>query len=233
MPAGKKLIVHVGAHDLRAAVDLAQHAGRCGACAISSLPPAGDRAVVREYYRTLAQESPVPLVLYYFPVAVPTAFKAPEDLIEVCELPNVLGVKFTDFNLFLLHRLTEMGKTVFNGYDEVLAAGLLMGAQGGIGSTYNVMPQVYLKIAEAAREGNWEMARHWQFAANRVIEVLVQFPFAAALRTVMGARGFDCGPSMKEELLSRGEQKTLLHALDQAMTPELKSIIEWENTVTA
>jgi N-acetylneuraminate lyase len=226
MPVGKSLIVHVGAQDLRVAIDLAQHAAEFGACAISSLPPQGDQVAVREFYRALAQESPIPLILYYFPAAAPTAFEAPEDLIEVCELPNVLGIKFTDYNLFLLHRLIKLGKTVFNGYDEVLAGGLLMGAQGGIGSTYNIMPKVYLKIAEAARAGNWETARHWQFAANRVIEVLIQFPFMAALRTVMADRGFDCGPSMKEELLGPAERRKLLTALDSVMSAELKSIIE-------
>jgi N-acetylneuraminate lyase len=224
--SGKKLLVHVGAQDLTIAVKLAQHASDWRACAVSSLPPVGDRKKVWEYYRTLAQESPLPLVLYYFPQAGPSAFQTAENLVEICQFPNVLGVKFTDFNLYLLHQLVELGKTVFNGYDEVLAAGLLMGAQGGIGSTYNVMPQVYLKIAEAARRGDWHTARQWQFAANRVIAVLVKYPFAGALRAVMRRRGFDCGPIMNGELLSADVQQRLLKEFDRAMTPELKSIIE-------
>jgi N-acetylneuraminate lyase len=231
LPDGKKMIVHVGAQDLRVAVDLAQHAARLGAHAISSLPPVGGREAVRDYYVALAKESPLPLLLYYFPKAVPTAFTNTEDLIEVCDLPNVLGVKFTDFNLYLLERLVARGKTIFNGYDEVLAAGLLMGAQGGIGSTYNIMPQVYLEIARAAQLGDWETSRRWQRQANRVIETLIGFPFAAVLRAVMRHRGFDCGPSMKVEPLSAAAEGQLFAQLDHSMTTELKSIIEWREPV--
>ena len=231
LPRGKKLIVHVGAKDVGVAVDLARHAARHGAHAISSLPPAGDRKTVREYYATLARESSIPLLLYYFPKAAPTAFTDSEDLLEVCAMPNVLGVKFTDFNLYLLHRLVERGKTVFNGYDEVLAAGLLMGASGGIGSTYNIMPQVYLEIARAAGQGEWETARMWQYRANRVIETLVKFPFAPALRAAMRHRGFDCGPNMSGETLSEQQRKQLLAEIDESMAPEIKAFIEWPDAV--
>jgi N-acetylneuraminate lyase len=231
-PADKKLIVHVGSQDLRVAIDLAHHAACWGAHAVSSLPPAGEPGAVRDYYATLAKESPLPLILYYFPRAVPTAFRIEEELFEVCQLPNVLGVKFTDFNLYLLHRLVEFGKTVFNGYDEVLAAGLLMGAHGGIGSTYNIMPQLYVRIVESAREGDWESARRLQIAATRVIEVMLQFPFGAALRAVMYALGFDCGPSVKDPALSDAKRENLFIELDRAMTSELKSIIKWGDRVT-
>ncbi len=95
-----------------------------------------------------------PLILYYFPKVAPSAFSDPQELIDICELPNVIGVKFTDFNYYLLQRLAKRGNLVFNGYDEALAAGLLMGAEGGIGSTYNLMPQVYQKIFQAAQRAD-------------------------------------------------------------------------------
>ena len=233
LPEGKKLIVHVGAQKVETAVELAQHAARKGAQAVSSLPPKGDRNAVREYYTVLARESPLPLILYYFPKAAPEAFTGSEELMEVAGMPNVLGVKFTDFNLYLLQRLVAQGKTVFNGYDEVLAAGLLMGAQGGIGSTYNIMPQVYLEIARAAREGDWETARAWQQRVNRMIEVLVRYPFTAALRTAMRARGFDCGPNLAGQVMTPGQQEQLLNEMDSAMGPEIQALIGWRKATAA
>jgi N-acetylneuraminate lyase len=234
LPQGKKLIVHVGAKRVEDAIALAHHAAEQGAHAVSSLPPEGDAQHVREYYRALAEESVLPLILYYFPKATPTAFLDPQELLNACDLPNVLGVKFTDFNVYLLQRLVKRGKLVFNGYDEALAAGLLMGAQGGIGSTYNVMPQVYIEIFRAAQRGDWETARTWQSRSNAVLDILLKYPFFPALRAVMHHRGFDCGPLLSGEDFTTSAQRTLLiEELDRGMPAEVAELIRWPSAISA
>lgn len=228
MPADRRLIVHVGSHEIRDAVRLAGHAARHGAHAVSSLPPPGDARDLMRYYRTLAAESELPLIVYYFPGAVPAAFADAESLFELCEVPNVLGFKFTDFNLYLLQQLTLRGRLVFNGYDEALAAGLLMGAHGGIGSTYNLMPQLYLEIYRAAQSGDWETARTWQARANVVLSILLRYPFLPALRAAMACRGFDCGPLMSgEEFASPAQRAAFLDDLNRNLPTEVASLIGW------
>lgn len=213
LPEGKRLIVHVGSSLPADAFLLAEHAARVGADAISSLPPMGNADEVYRFYRQLAEGSPLPLILYYFPKVAPHAFTEPQQLIDVCDLPNVAGVKFTDFNTHLMQRLVRRGKLVFNGYDEALAAGLLMGAQGGIGSTYSVMPQAYLQLYRNAKAGCWEAVREKQSKINEVIDELISHPFFPALRAVMRAKGFDCGPLMSGETLDRAEADTMLGKL--------------------
>lgn len=61
------------------------------------------------------------------------------------------------------------GFVVFNGPDEQLVSGLAMGADGGIGGTYGVMPELYLKIEALVKAGNFEEARKVQYAANEII----------------------------------------------------------------
>lgn len=232
LPSDKKLIVHVGTPDVKDAIALSEHAAAKGAHAISSLPPAGDFTTIRTYYEELAKNSALPLVLYYFPKAAPHAFEDPESLLAICELPNVVAVKFTDFNFYLLQRLVQRGTLVFNGYDEALAAGLLMGAQGGIGSTYNVMPQVYLEIYRAAQRGDWEAARTWQFRANAVIETMLKYPFFPALRAIVKHSGFDCGPLMSGETFKyAGQEAELIEDLEHTMAPEVASLIGWRSAV--
>jgi N-acetylneuraminate lyase len=234
LPAEKQLIVHVGTPEVADAIRLAEHAALHGAHAVSSLPPTGDSRQVHSFYEQLAKHSPLPLILYYFPKVIPTAFGDPQELIDVCDLPNVLGVKFTDFNFYLLQQLVKRGKLVFNGYDEALAAGLLMGAQGGIGSTYNMMPQVYLEIFRAAQRGEWENARLWQSRANDVLTVLLRYPFFPALRAVMKERGFDCGPMMSgETFASASQSRQLLDELDRDMPDEIGTLIGWKPAVSA
>ena len=216
MPADKRLIVHVGAAEVKDAIRLAQHAAKAGAKAVSSLPPQGDQEMVQAFYAELAAQSPVPLVLYYFPKVAPGAFANADGLLRVCELPNVVGVKFTDFDLFLLERIRQAEKIVFNGYDEVLVAGLLMGANGGIGSTYNVMPKRYVALYEAAKQHNWNLARELQREVNSVIRAMMRYPWLPAMKAVMAEQGFDCGPVMNGQRLTQEHHRDLLHAIDGA-----------------
>jgi N-acetylneuraminate lyase len=218
LPQDKKLLVHVGAPRVEDAIRLAVHAAKAGAHAVSSLPPRAEFFEVRAYYERLAQHSPLPLILYYFPEASPASFQRAEDLEEICTLPNVSGVKFTDYNLFLLQRITGLGKLVYNGRDEVLAAGLLMGAQGGIGSTYNLVPEIYVALYRHTLRGEWEKARQLQQVLNQLIVTLVKYPFLPALKAALGTIGFECGPTLNGERFQSGAQRQqFLSELAQVM----------------
>lgn len=194
-PRGKHVIVHVGAASLEEAMALSSHAARAGAHAISSLPPTSAQfsfADVRRYYETLAGSSDLPLLVYYFP-EISAAIATAEQLEDLCSLPNVIGVKFTDFNLFRMATLMQPGRSVFNGRDEVLAAGLLMGATGGIGTFYNVLPELFVRIHAAARSGQWDDARIAQQRANALIRVTLQFPAFPAVKQILVWSGLECG----------------------------------------
>lgn len=222
LPKSKRILVHVGSPNLGDAIQLANHAVEHGAHAVSSLPPQGDARTVHAYYEELARESALPLILYYFPKASPQAFTDPQQLLDICDIPNIVGVKFTDFNVYLMHKLVSRGKLVFNGYDEALASGLLMGAQGGIGSTYNVMPELYLDIYRASQQGRWEEARQAQYRANEVIDLLLTFPFFPALRAAMKTRGFDCGPMMSGEEIGSSEVQVRFQREFEQLIPVMK-----------
>lgn len=228
LPLGKRLIVHVGTPAVRDAIQLAEHAAAAGAHAVSSLPPTGNAEAVHRYYQELAAHSPLPVILYHFPKIAPHAFQKPAELFEVCDLPNVLGVKFTDFNLHLMQQLVKRGKLVFNGYDEVLAAGLLMGAQGGIGTTYNLLAAPYIAIARAAKSGDWERARTLQSGINDVLEILFRYPFFPAVRAAVSHLGFDCGPMMSgDDFASAASRLAFLADMDRNVPPGLAEMMGW------
>jgi N-acetylneuraminate lyase len=214
-PGGKAVIVHVGAASTADAVELARHASRAGARAVSSLPPAGSYSFeeIRGYYSDLAAASDLPLLVYYFPSVAP-ALRTTEQMLELCAIPNVVGLKYTDADLFRLWQLRRAGAVVFNGYDEMLCAGLLMGASGGIGSTYNLLPGAYVELFARARAGDWETARAIQYDIDEFIEVIVRYPVNPAVKAVLAASGIDCGDSIApRRLLSAVERPGLLNAL--------------------
>ena len=65
------------------------------------------------------------------------------------ENKNVIGVKNSSMPIQDIQMFKAAGgndHVVFNGPDEQLVGGLAIGADGGIGGTYGVMPELYLLI---------------------------------------------------------------------------------------
>ncbi len=214
-PAGKQVIVHVGASSTAEAVELARHAARAGAHAISSLPPAGAYSFleIRTYYEAVAAASDLPLFVYYFPDICPVVATM-DQLQELLEIPHVAGLKFTDFNLYRLSLLRAGGAVVFNGRDEVLAAGMLMGANGGIGSFYNLVPELFLQVYDGARKGRWDEARAAQTRINELIEIALRFPGLSAVKKLLSWSGLECGPAiLPRRALTPDEEDSLRAAL--------------------
>ncbi|MCL4852997.1 MAG: dihydrodipicolinate synthase family protein [Bryobacteraceae bacterium] len=193
-PPGKTVIVNIGAYTTADAVDLARHAARAGVHAISSLPPAGNYSFdeIRAYYQAIASASDLPLLVYYFPELCP-ALANTGQLLELCSIPNVIGLKFTDFDLYKLSLLKREGAIVFNGRDEVLAAGLLMGADGGIGSFYNLVPDLFVTLFRHSEAGEWEQAREAQQRINELISISLRFPVFPAIKVMLAWSGIPCG----------------------------------------
>jgi len=193
-PKGKQVIVHAGAARPAEAVELARHAASCGATAVSSLPPAGGYSFpeVAAYYRMLAAATDAPFLVYFFPDVAP-AINRVEHILELCALPNVIGLKFTDFDLYRMGLFKRAGAVVYNGRDEVLAAGLMMGADGGIGSFYNLIPDLFLEVYKLAREDRFAEARAVQYRINELIQLTLRFPALAAIKLMLKWSGIDCG----------------------------------------
>lgn len=213
-PAGKHVMVHVGASSPADALDLAAYAARAGAHSISSLPPLGGSFTfeeIRDYYRVLGAESALPLVVYYFPLLAP-ALSTRAQLTAICELPNVAGFKFTNFDLFTLSLVRRPGLAAFNGHDEVLAAGLLMGADGGIGSFYNLVPELFVRIYELGRAGQWEQARPIQESVNALIAFTLRFPLFPAIKQILEWSGLSCGACLPPRPRLTPQQQSELRA---------------------
>lgn len=218
-PPGKQVVVHVGTHGGTAeAVELARHAAKIGAAAISSLPPIGYYSFeeIRSYYSELAAATDLPLLVYYFPSLAPSIVRI-EQILELCEIPNVVGLKFTDSDLYRLAQLKKSGAVIFNGTDEILAAGLLMGADGGIGSFYNVIPGLFVKLYAEATAGRWQQARELQLEINELIAIGLRYPVHPAVKKLLSLSGIDCGKCVApRRSLSPNEEAEIERLLAQS-----------------
>ena len=200
-PRNAQVVVHVGAMRLADTIDLACHAAKIGAAAISSLPPpgAGNGAQLLDWYGRLAQASPLPLYVYYFPGLSP-AVKTCEDLLALCALPNVAGLKYTADNLDWMSEMVRAGANVLFGRDEVLVSALLLGAHGGIGTFYNVVPKWFVELYSECQADRWSAAASLGERIRRLIHVCLRYDILSACKVILRWQGFNCGPVLSPRI---------------------------------
>ncbi|MBO5926565.1 MAG: dihydrodipicolinate synthase family protein [Clostridia bacterium] len=172
-----KIICHVGAGHLEEVLELIEHANDMDIDAIASLPPSltpyyKEDSII-EYYKIIAKASKHPVIAYVTPVLNCSVSWFVE---EIMKIPNVVGAKLTISNYY------EFGKCVnanggnlniLNGPDETLLCGLVLGADGGVGTTYNLTPKVFCDLYKLFKAGDIEGARKKQFECNKIVNVLV------------------------------------------------------------
>lgn len=169
------IIAHVACNNTADSMELAAHAESVGVDAIASIPPIYFRLpehAIAQYWNDISSAAPnTEFIIYNIPQLAGVSLTLPL-LREMLKNKNVVGVKNSsmpvqDIQMFKM----EGGKDfiVFNGPDEQLISGLAIGAEGGIGGTYGVMPELYLKITDLVKENKIAEAREIQYAADAII----------------------------------------------------------------
>lgn len=191
------VIAHVGSMSTSDALELARHAEKTGADAVSSVTPLYYKYSFREvkyYYERLAAETSLPVIIYNIPAITGMTLNA-EQLSEILSIENVGGMKFTSSDFFQLERLRSAfpDKVFYNGSDEMLCSGLAAGADGGIGSTYNFMPKTILKIYDSFCEGDAKKALEYQAAANEKIALILKYGVIPCCKELVTLGGISYG----------------------------------------
>lgn len=187
---GVTVIAHVACNNTADSVELAAHAESLGVDAIAAIPPIyfhlPDHAIAK-YWNDISAGAPnTDFVIYNIPQLAGVALTLPL-LREMRKNPRVIGVKNSSMPIQDIQMFRdEAGEEciIFNGPDEQLAGGLMVGAEGGIGGTYGVMPEVYMAIYDAVMRGNRKKAMELQNKANRIIYALCGCPRGSMLAAI-------------------------------------------------
>ena len=215
------VIAHVGAFQIPETIALAQHASEIGADAISALPPSyfykPDEISQVNYYKSIAEASEAPLLIYNIPQR--TGITMTEPLYdELIQIDNVIGMKDSSGDIYTLGHLANKWKesVIFEGEDSLLLPSLIAGAIGGIGASYNLMPELYVQLWEAYRGNNIDKAAEIQAKVNEVIRALLISPdLIGGIKQVLGWMDLKCGaPRSPNRTLKPEETAKLRQAFD-------------------
>ena len=166
------VIAHVACNNTADSMELAAHAQSLGVDAIAAIPPIYFHLppyAIAKYWNDISSAAPdTDFIIYNIPQLAGVALNVPL-LKEMLKNPRCIGVKNSSMPTQDIQMWRDEGAIVFNGPDEQLISGLVMGATGGIGGTYGAMPELYIKLYECVKSGDLATALEIQNDCCRII----------------------------------------------------------------
>jgi len=166
------VIAHVACNNTADSQELAAHAESLGVDAIAAIPPIYFKLpphAIAKYWNDMSAAAPnTDFIIYNIPQLAGVSLSVPL-LQEMLKNPRVIGVKNSSMPVQDIQMWKDEGAIVFNGPDEQLISGLVMGAVGGIGGTYGAMPELYVKLYECVKAGDLATALDIQNDCCRII----------------------------------------------------------------
>ena len=166
------IIAHVACNNTADSQELARHAESLGVDAIASIPPIYFKLppyAIAKYWNDMSEAAPnTDFIIYNIPQLAGVSLSVPL-LRQMLQNPRVIGVKNSSMPTQDIQMWADEGAIVFNGPDEQLISGLVMGATGGIGGTYGAMPRLYVELYRCVKAGELDKALQIQNDCCRII----------------------------------------------------------------
>lgn len=233
-----QVVIHVGALSLKESQELAQHAAEIGADGIAVIAPLffkpQSKDALLSFLREVAAAAPaLPFYYYHIPSLTGVKIRAEELLDGIQEkIPSFQGLKFSDTDLLDFGQCVDQNHqrqfALLFGVDEQLLSGLIMGANGAVGSTYNYLGKKTNQMLEAFEQKDFTSALNYQFCIQRFINHVIKLGFGVsqtkAIMTLVS--GIPMGPprlplqKATQEFTAKAEAK--LKSLDFLPFPGIK-----------
>jgi 4-hydroxy-2-oxoglutarate aldolase len=201
--SGKRLIAGTGAESTAETIQFTLKAAEAGAEAALVLPPyfykqsfTPEALII--HYRSVADASPIPLLIYNVPAFTGIDF-APSTLLAMAEHPRIIGVKDSSANIQKISSLLAERPDfqVFAGTGSALLPFLSLGAVGGIMALANFAAKPLRQIWDAFHNGQLEQARKIQLSLAEINTAVTARFGVPGLKYAMERRGFYGGPSRR------------------------------------
>lgn len=200
IPANKPMLVGTGGEATRLVTARNREAFAIGADAALVLPPhyyvgAMTEQVLKTHYLTLAEQSPLPVMLYNFPAVTTLAF-SPGLIAELAQHGNIVGMKDSSGNVAALTetlRQVPADFQVMTGSASTFLAALSLGVRGGILAVANVAARPYRRLFDAFNAGDLQTARALQLSLNPLAQAVTTRFGVPGLKAAMRLQGIDAG----------------------------------------
>ncbi len=224
IPPQNFLLAGCGAESTRQTLRNLKWAAADGADAALVVTPVyytrGNARAQRRHFLTLADASPIPIILYTVPAF--TAYDLPIDLIaELAEHPNIVGIKDSSGDLKRVTLQIDIQERqnfiLFAGSPNLAYPALSMGAAGSITAFANIVPELMVALWKAVQTRNLNRAVGLQRAITELHGVIGPMGIPA-IKAILAHRGYQAGqPRSPLAPLPEADRQTAIAAWKQAM----------------
>ncbi|MFF9314539.1 4-hydroxy-tetrahydrodipicolinate synthase [Streptomyces sp. NPDC014748] len=183
---GAPIVSGVGTADTRHTVELTHAAQKAGADAVLVMPPYYSRPpqeAIEEHFRTVADASGVPVMLYDIPARTGVRIE-PDTLLRLAEHPSIVAVKDCSNDFLAAQKLLSRTELAYYaGCDEHNLALYAVGATGYVSTVANVIPAQLRSVLDEFDKGDTKRAARLQHQATPLIESIMHTPLPGTVTT--------------------------------------------------
>lgn len=186
-----------------------------------------DGPALRDYYTTLADASPVPLLLYVAPSFANGVVVPPAVLAELADHPNIAGIKDTSPTMMVDYMLAAGGRehfVVLAGSLANMMSDLSFGGTGGVVSAANYLPAECATLTTLYLGGREREAYAYYATLQRLAKATGGKYSVASLKACMNARGYRAGVPRRPVRPLSDEQDAAARAALEAGLAELHAV---------
>ncbi len=218
---GKKLLAGAGAESTAETIERTKRAAELGYdAALVKTPhyykPAYKPEVLIAHYRRVADESPIPVMLYSIPQFTGIALGVAEAA-ALAEHPNIIGIKDSSGNVQGVAEIVAATPPAFQvlvGAAASVYPSLVIGARGAILALACALPEKCVAVFDLVRQGRHEEARELQSILLRASKLIVSEMGIAGVKFAMDQRGYRGGvPRLPLVPLHQEQKKRLIDFL--------------------
>lgn len=230
------IIVGTTEGSVRGTIELCKIAQEAGGDYVLLLPPSYfrflmDEQAIHDYFIAVADESPLPLVLYNYPGAVAGIDMDSDLLIKLAAHPNIVGTKFTCGNTGKLTRVAQAteaktpwaegsGYMAFGGMCDFTVQTLASGGSGIIAGGANVMPKVCVKVWNLYVEGKIDEAIALQKTLAKGDWFLTKSAIAGTKQAIQSYFGYGGHPRRPLKRLEKARVTAIEEGIKEVMEIE-------------
>lgn len=166
-----QIIAGTGVGSVKETIANCVDAARAGADAVIVILPgyfasglSKDRFAIKQFFTTVADKSPLPVMVYNFPACVGGIDLDSDLIIDIASHPNICGAKLTCANVGKGGRIASTIQRpdfhVWSGFADIIVPATTVGFTGVIAGSGNIIPRtlvaLYKLASEAVQQKNWE-----------------------------------------------------------------------------
>lgn len=190
------IVLGVGGNNTRAIVEKLKKDNFDGIDAILSVVPYYNKPSQEgmfQHYSTIAENSPVPVILYNVPGRTGVNMTAETTLRLARKYKNIIGIKEASGNIVQMNDIIKNKPAdfvVISGDDGITYPLITMGAVGVISVIGNAFPKEFSQMVRLALQGDYNSARIIHHKFTELIDLLFVDGSPAGVKCILSIMGY-------------------------------------------